>query len=380
MTNLRIIKLAPGALRVVAAEIPVMWWGDQGEACHGTLSEALDVQAQGTPALVLSAADVLLTSVSLSKKQARHMQKILPYLLEERLAVEPESQWYAVGKAVAGVFPVIALQAQPLRHLHQWLTERGIEIAGIAVDAQLLAHKAPAIISDLQQVMLLQPGGEALSLPADQFESFATAMELNTEPYQRLTLSECNSELASHWPQRIELLHSELRIEKPRASRLHQLPEVWRRTGIAAGVLLLLLWSMAWIQAWQYDRLEGRVSNQAVALYQSLFPGDRATARLSKQFRSRVAQFGGSGEGDAFVAMMAPVGAALAQQRDQGTQPKRLVYEQRDGVLVLDVEANSYEQLEKLKAVIEQGGLAVELANFRDQGERVAARIKVAQL
>ncbi len=382
MTEIRIITLLPGSLRHPPEQIPARWHDDDGAGGvrTGSLAQALEACGTSRIGLLMSVADVLLTSVSISRKQARHLSKILPYLLEERLAVDPETQWYATGKAVNGEYPVVVVHAEPVRRLHQWLLEQDADIAGLAVDAQLLSDLAPVLVADDDQVVMLDAEQEPLSLPAEQFEDYLRALDRDTSAFSRLTGSEARQHMRARWSQRIELLHSELRIEKQRPGRLDAIPKIWRQAAVATAALLLCVWTLAWVQAWQFHRLAEQARDSNAALYQQLFPGDRATARLSQQFRSRLAQLGASGSGDAFIALMTPVGSALAAQKEQGMQPKRLLYEQREGMLLLDVEANTYEQLEALKGEIEGQGFNVELANFRNQGERVAARLKVAQL
>lgn len=379
MSEIRILRLAPGCLRTAPAQIRVRWEHD-GDPRTGTLPQALDALAGQSVALVLPVSDVLLTRVSVTRKQARHLHKILPYLLEERLAVEPESQWYAAGKPVQGRYPVIVAPAEPVRVLRDWLLEQGVDVAGAAVDAQLLADLAPALVSDDEQLLLIDPEQEPLCVPRAERDAYLAALGRDANDFDEVSGDQLATHFAQRWASRVELFQGELRIEKQRPRRLDAVPVAWRQAAAVVLVMVLAAWALAWLQAWQYHRLATEIREQNAALYQQLFPGDRATARLTQQFRSRLAQLGGGGATDQFVALMGPVGAALAAQRGDGMTPKRLLYEQRDGTLLLDVEAGNYEQLESLKGLISEKGFDVELANFRNQGERVAARIKVAPL
>ncbi|UWN52260.1 hypothetical protein ASALC70_04504 [Alcanivorax sp. ALC70] len=51
----------------------------------------------------MTSAEALLTGVTLSRKQARHLQRVLPYLLEEQLLEPPEALWFATARRSTAV-------------------------------------------------------------------------------------------------------------------------------------------------------------------------------------------------------------------------------------------------------------------------------------
>mgnify|MGYP000539517025 FL=1 len=117
---------------------------------------------------------------------------------------------------------------------------------------------------------------------------------------------------------------------------------------------------------------------QAKQRYEQLFPGDKATSALNRQFQGRLARLGGGvdGGGAAFFPLLAPVAQVL---KDMKVEPKRLQYDQRQNVLLLDVGAKDYAQLEALQNAIRKQGGNASIANYRNGAQGVSARIKVEQ-
>src|SRR5699024_764143 len=66
-----------------------------GEIEQGDLSAVSSQLHEKSVAVVLSVADTTLTQVELNRKQARHMQSVLPYILEESLLAAPETLWFS---------------------------------------------------------------------------------------------------------------------------------------------------------------------------------------------------------------------------------------------------------------------------------------------
>src|SRR5690625_2483891 len=75
---------------------------------HAPLAEQLAALAGTAVKLVLSVANVTLTEVALTRKQARHMDSVLPYLLEENLLEPAETLWFSYQRAAKGTqhYPV----------------------------------------------------------------------------------------------------------------------------------------------------------------------------------------------------------------------------------------------------------------------------------
>ena len=80
-------------------ERTVLFQSAPGEPVEGLGLEQAFARADGAVLhLVLGAAFANLTHVSISRKQARHLQRVLPFLLEEQLLDAPDNLWFASRK------------------------------------------------------------------------------------------------------------------------------------------------------------------------------------------------------------------------------------------------------------------------------------------
>src|SRR3546814_4942270 len=77
---------------------------------------------------------------------------------------------------------------------------------------------------------------------------------------------------------------------------------------------------------------------KSAQLFTQLFPQDRATAKLRAQFASHLARLTRGQAGADFLGLMQAAGPVLAQQKQQGVNPQRIQYDQRNGELLLDIE------------------------------------------
>lgn len=381
MANPILVKLPPGALQAEPAALAVEWQHPDGTRGLGSLTDCIRTHADDPLALVLSAADAQLTSITLTRKQARHLQKALPYLLEEQVLGDPEELWFAVGAPDDSRYPVAICDRAGLTRLAGWLQEAGAQVAGMAIDAQLLLHRGvPQVVEDGAESLLIREPDQVLAVPAAQLADTLQALDIDTTGWLRLDdRDELFPALRAGWGGRIELLHGELRPRRRSSEGETLVSAEWRGVLVLAASVLVLVWALAWLQATRYGSLAAEQWEQAARLYETLFPGDRATPRLRAQFESRLAQLGsGAGGGGAgFTGLMAPVGETLAAARSQGVTPQRIQYDQRENMLALDLQAGSYELLEGVRERLESAGLAAEIANYRNQNDKVAARMNV---
>lgn len=377
MATQAFVLLPPGALHGIdlpSADLPVYWY--DGAPHAGTLAEAAAALDRASITLVLSVADVLLTDVTLNRKQARHLQRVLPWLLEEQLLASPDSQWFAAGKPENGNYPVAACSRDGLLALLAALDELGMHPRSIRIDAELLAGLAPALLATGDQLRVLLSARSALTVPLSHEDAIRPLLPLADMPLTELSSDGLCEAIAQglQGAAGIELLHGELRPQDDAPAMV--LPAPWRQLGVLAAVVVLLVAGLNLLQSWRYGQLAQQYRAEAAALYNELFPGDKATALLESQFRQRIGQGGTAVGGGAFLALIGPLGQSLAAQGAVLT-PQRLHFDEREQVLMLDVSADSFDNLEQLRGALLEAGVAAEIANYRNQGETVTARIRV---
>ena len=110
-----------------------------------SLRDALEQCAGQTLHVIISVAFARLTHVSLTRKQARHLQRVLPYLLEEQMLDSPESLWFVSRKGAGDDYEVTAIARELIVQLKQWAAEQGAVLGSLQVDAERLQGQAPLI-------------------------------------------------------------------------------------------------------------------------------------------------------------------------------------------------------------------------------------------
>lgn len=380
------VRLPPGALdtqdpdeRVVQAGT-----GEAGDSREARLGEVVEqaVSSGQRLFLVFASADVLMTRVRLTRKQAKQFQRALPYLLEDDLLEPPEQLWYAWSRPTGDDYPVLACDRGALAQLRSWCLEQGVELAGASSDASLLAHRAPLRLADEHSVLLLPDEAQALTVTPAEEASVRAALAPAEEDWDEITGRADVLEALAQGRTRnqyVELLHGEMRPPVVGGDQNWSWRQ-WRPLAGFAAAALVLICALLGVQQWRYEKAAEQVRQSSSELYKELFPRDRATARLRAQFHQRLDSLGGGGRaGRGFLDLMAGVGDILAEYRSQGVTTRRLQYNQREGNLQLELRADGYEAVEEVRKQLADQGLKAEIATARDDGDGVTARLRVGK-
>lgn len=377
-----IIYLPAGTLREETPDTVRVAWHVPGEGIsRGSLSDAL-ASISGPVRAVLSTGDVLLTNVALSKRQARHMQKVLPFLLEESLLTTTDEMWYAFGKPIDGAYPVLACERDGLEQLLDWFSgAEAITLLGAWVDADLLRGHAPCVARLDDDLLCIPAPGQAVVLPATEQEQVPVLLGIDTAEFTRIDHLEALFGAFGEGLHGdvISLLHSELRPAVEHSGWRQVMQPWWPVTRLAAGVLVCV-WVLLLVQQWQYNRAAEAEAAKAVALYQELFPGASRPQLLQREFRTQLERLGGGGGGAGFLTLMAPVGEIIGGATEQGVvTPRRVQFDEREHTLLVDITAKDFSALENLREKMQSVGLSAEIGTARSEASGVTARMRVGQ-
>tara|TARA_Y100001934_G_scaffold280988_1_gene389251 strand:+ start:1532 stop:2668 length:1137 start_codon:yes stop_codon:yes gene_type:complete len=339
------------------------------------LDEALADCQGGNVSVVVSVSCARLTHVNLSRKQARHLQRVLPYLLEEQLLDNPDDLWFVSRKGAGDHYQVAAVRRDLISSLQQWAGEAGTDLTSLQVDADRLQSLLPltAALGNGQQLLLIDRE-QGLVIDEDKQEAFAPLLGDSLDQARQVDLQTLFADMRAGQGQ--ELLTGPY---LPRQSRRESaVLGPWRPVVYLAAAVFLVAVVALWVQQWRYQQAADAALAQAKQRYEQLFPDDRATSALNRQFQGRLARLGGGGGGSgaAFFPLLEPVAKVL---KDMKVEAKRLQYDQRQNVLLVDVGAKDYAQLEALQNAIKKQGGNASIANYRNGAQGVSARIKVEQ-
>lgn len=375
------LYLPVGALHTAApADLRVRWrrsGGSEGEQHLGallrTLAEGCDV------ALVLSAADVHLDRVSLTRKQAKHLHRVLPFVLEESLLDEIAAVSFAAAAIDTGSYAVAAVKREALARLAEYFVAAGMRLDSIAVDADLLATASPCVAELGDDALFVSAPGHAIVVAQADLALYldgAAAASVTHLASDALMATLANALEDKH----IELLRRQWQPKRHgQKNAASGLWGHWRATLVAAAVIVVLIWASIGVQYVYYQAAAANWQTRSASLFQQLFPTDRATAKIRAQFRSHLARLGRTGGGADFLNLMQTAGPVLAAEKAHGVAPKRIQYDDRNQVLLLDIRADNYTRLQELSSKLQSAGLSADISVAKTRSNGVSARIKVGQ-
>lgn len=378
-----LIHLPPGALHAADfALLLVDWWrvsspagqtfsDEKGRVALGELL----AQLKEPVTLVLSAADVHLSRIELTRQQARHLDQVLPYLLEEKVIDEPDALLSVASKPKNGSCQLAAVNRQALDTLMVFVKNAGVSVEQLLVDGVLLASHAPCVWP-VADSMLVVSEQTALVLPAAHVTTMLEGAEAATVldddvAHQLLTQAATNKPL--------DLMQSRWRSNrKDKASSAER--SRWQATLSVAAILLVALCISQAVQYARYNAAAKHWQLQSTSLFEQLFPGDKATLRLRSQFQGHLTRLSQTSNSEAnFVSLMTRVGDVAAAQKNQGTVIERIQFEQQNGQLMLDVEAASYDALQNFRDALQTRQLKAEINVAKTNDKKVTARFRVEQ-
>nr|WP_281502041.1 type II secretion system protein GspL [Alcanivorax sp. S6407] len=357
---------------------PVLYQAAGGDAVeYCSLDEACTAAADRGPLrIILCASLVRLTRVSLSRKQARHLDRVMPYLLEEQLLDAPDNLFFNSRKGEGDEYLVTAAEQSLIAAVRDCASAAGADLQSVEVDVECLAGMLPVVVQLPAEQALVATDRETY-LVMDQAAReelsslFGSALADATQIGADHTLFDL---FRQHTGQQ---LLTGVHAPRKKAGQPGALAEWCPLLILAASVLVLAIIGLR-VQAWRYDQAAEAALADAKGQYERLFPGEKASSALVRQFQGRLARLSGGGgaSGSSFFPMLVPVAEVLKSSK---VEPKRLQYDQRQNSLLLDVGAKDYAQLEALQNALREQGAKASIANYRNAAQGVNARIKVEQ-
>lgn len=347
------------------------------------LAEAAQAPATGAAApvaLVLPVERVTACAVTLPTRRTRWLRQALPFAVEELLAEDPERLHFALGEALAdGRHRVIAIDRALLSGWLEQLAARGLEVASIHVDADLLPPDGATRVAaaDPARGLLAAADGERLAFEPASWPALAASCPAPVHAIG--TAAHCALPGLDHYRQ-VGDLHGLLAAGRGGAIDLAQgtfarepadrvrHPRRW--LALAAAALVLQLGTTHG-QAWYLERQAATHYAASEAIYRHLFPQDHRIVDLRAQFDAHMA---GGGGGRGFVALLEAAAGSLAD--DPGITVVGLDYT-AEGGLALQLEGGDPAGFERLREHLRSAGWAATLTPSDADGTAASARLLV---
>lgn len=387
-----------------------------GRCALADVRQAAGPAAADAPVDVFAAGDaVMLTEVTIPSREAAHLRKALPYMVEEHVLGDLRETHLAIPRALhgnrvpvaviahaqmiawldalhgAGLSPATLIPEQLLLpretgavHVHMHAGRALLRLGdyrGVVVDAvNLVAVLALALAGERLPCSRVELGA-CVESPEDvaRLPALASAIEEHTgRPVVRRACVEPLVEILAAGMHRAGPWIDLCQGGYAGARRDRLLRDQWRRAGLAvAACLAVLLLGGTAASAWIEHRAES-THEAAVARFRELFPDEPRIVNLRRQAQARLALAAEAGGGE--LQALAALARVLDSRDAEGVSVRGLEFRAQDGVLEADLAAASLERLYRLETLADGAGIGASLGEPLEEGGLASASLQLRVL
>lgn len=380
--------------------IPWLLWHNQQQELIASgelestaeLSQLMEKASRSEVVIAIPGQDVLLTQVTLPAGSKKHLDKIIPYALEEELAADIDTLHFAWAETKASTVPVAVVEKAHMKHWMDVLMESGIDARRWIPDIFLL----PAENAEWHTIEL----GNSVLVRASAWQGFAVEKNAFYELVSVLVNEYDTPEKIVHygdvsWPQPPAVLEA-ADTEVPMAisvQALQQSKGINLRQGsfrvktqakssslpvkplaIAASFLLVLAITLNGLKYWQLEQQRSVLKAEAEQMYRDVFPSENRIVNLKAQLQQKIERLGGSGntKGSVIAALDSLQPAFKAEP-----SVKLELLRFQNNELRLQATAESFSQLESFQRKAQHNGVVIEAGSMSNRGDKVSGALTI---
>ncbi len=391
--------------------------GDSRETIEQTLAQnALEnVRLIG----LIPGEDAVFCLADIPAKQQRFILQALPYAVEEQVAQDIDTVHLALGKHTGSGYRVAAIDRGRMSH---WLAlyrdwEHAV-LDAIYPDAALLptTDQGWTICLDGEAAMLISDRGEWLAMQAANLAMFAQTLAIPSteevaaevpvrvfgtaealERHQavlaelraidRLSVADETLDLMPlellahahhhHHCEPINLCQGPFLVKTGQDSPL----KPWRPLIAVASLWFVVQVALEAGMGFYYQQQAETLSTQAMAVYREAFPNDRRTnaGNVRRVIEGQLRVAGSSGPEVDFITLMKHTGQQYSRLSESGALTfNSLNYTRSRGELVVDLRADSYDRLSRLRNGLSEQGLEAQIGSVVNESGGARARLTVS--
>lgn len=356
------------------------------------LPQLADQSVRCDVVVALPGQDVLLTEVTLPAGTKRHLERIIPYALEEELASDIDQLHFAWTDVKGSTLPVAVVAKERMNEWLSWLSDAGIDASEWVPDSFLMPHQSDVwqAIGLANSVVVRTGRWQGFAIEQQHFSMLAPTLAAGRENPTEITHY---GELS--WPQApAPLVAADIEVPLSIAvqslntgaylnvrqgayrpqRRKRQVSMPWRGLAAAVSTLFVLSLLLNGVRYWQLNSQQDALKARAETLYRDAFPGQSRIVNLKVQLQRQLDRLGGSGGDQASVlSLLKQMAPAFQSQPDLKLELLRF----QNDELRLQATGNSFAQFEAFQQAVKAQGLTVETGSLRNQGEQVSGALMV---
>ncbi|MGI1679598.1 MAG: hypothetical protein K6L75_12735 [Cellvibrionaceae bacterium] len=374
-------------------------------------ANATDIQV----CLLLSGTEVITQPVPINIKERRHLQKLVPFELEDNLTDEIDDLHFALASPTENEVVTAYVNNEWFSFQIEELENSGFEIAHcfseplmlprennawtLRLDDQLHIHYGNGlgftVEQSLAQVVLAslvqsaKPPEKLLLLAEDQYHIdvlFQYLPEVLKESLQSQAedenseseLANIEARIAKEWDS-LDVAHV-ADLDLRQGSYARQLPfkkwwAEWRSVSFLALAALMVYVGVNMTQIQILKSKRADVVAERSAVFSQVVKGREQNAE--KQLANKISEYETTSGGGSVIEMYALVAPLITNNKDVNLRTLR--YASQTGDMQLTLEAKSYGSVLALSEAINQKGLQARLQNTSQQGEQQQARMVISR-
>lgn len=350
---------------------PVHWlvWSEESHQAisQGILADAgalasLSSWVQGRPVRVsVPGCDILFKTVSFPGKLTPQSMKALAFLLEDDLACEPESLHLVVLHRHKETLQLAAVSQQQMTLWLNWLSAAQITPSSLSPDVLALPLSDATTWAAVQlgpQWLLRQSAYQGVVL-----ESELLAVWLAGQPAETVIGAYSSPpEKTTHcWQPQPECAALHLMAQYPAENAANLLQGAFKPASVVRDRLMKWRWpallGLVWLvlqgadfaMSWyQLELHKAALQQQMLTLYQQTFPTEKRVVNPYAQFKQHQSALTAPEMPSGFLPTLSQLSQTVAEQK--GLTVRRLSFDEKTQQLQLQLEGDSFDVLQQLKA------------------------------
>jgi len=375
---------------------------------------------------------VLSSKVTLPGKQSRFIQQALPFAVEEQIAQDIEQVHLALGKkSKTSEHSVLSVDKALFRSFFEALVSEDVDfpLKAIHLDAETLPLASQALTLCVSEKTILVKGKDERSIsllhanlipyldslflePADESEEegasslsgedvFGVKIYIELEQVEQaamliaqieqypgvvveteqISMSQFELLCESYFRQNqapINLCQSDFQV----SSQSNGTWQKWRAVALIAGLGFLLQLGVFIGQGTYLEKQADTIGQQALATYKKIVPNSsRVTvAKLARIIKGKLNQKDTASNSDiGFLSLLGEAGYQFKNSKYNAQLSFNSInYNEQRGELIMEMQAQSFEQLESLKKAIDGAGLKAKISSAVQEKDYFRGRISVS--
>lgn len=374
--------LPPGCGADLAAGVQLYWL--PANASAGRYLELSDCAAalSGRPqALVLPAECCSSFAVSLPTEKARWLRKALPYAMEEFLAEDVEQMHLALGERMEdGRHRVIAVKSETLSAWLEQLSDQGLKVEAIYLDADLLPRKNSQLLVAGERILIGGAGQVRMACLAENWSGLVIGCSVPVHAYG--TSNE--RPLAGIDYQVLECAYRMLAEGRNEAVNLaqgafslrpvHGMGIIKPISAVAAFWLALQL-TFNFVQGWQLRTHGDLYAAANREIYQELFPEEQRLVNLRAQFDEHLRRSENLQGEAGLMRVLNQVATAIDEVAVVRVQ--QFEYREEGDELSMQIDTDEFSSLELFRDHLIKSELSVRIASASRQKSSISAQVVI---